>query len=73
MPIALHVDSPLDRNELCYKIINYEKMFPALFCPLLESLPIQFVSLKIERIRKTDTKAIIMYLTVLTCVLIYTL
>lgn len=48
-------------------------MFPVPFYPLLESLPIQFVSLKTERIRKIDTKAIIMYLTVLTCVLIYTL
>lgn len=48
-------------------------MFPDLFYPLLESLPTQFVSLKIERIRKIDTKAIIMHLTVLTCVLIYTL
>lgn len=33
MPTALYVDSPLDRNELCYKNINYEKMFPALFLP----------------------------------------
>lgn len=61
MPTALYVDSPLDRNELCYKNINYEKTFPALLCPLLESLPIQFVSLKAERVGKIDTKAIIMY------------
>lgn len=72
MPTALYVDSPLESNELWYKNINYEKMFPALFCPLLESLPIQFVSLKI-RLRKLETKATVMYLTVLACVLINTL